>query len=156
MEHGNVNQEQPDMMQDSSSSGIAQSEGLVQGPVQHANMGNVNMIINRAILPKINMPLDHQLRLSGLAGKFVGPELPPSFFWDQSARVIIPVVLTARIPRSVPVTVLSNVFKNKRTWEIAFDMAVRKFSYQDKRNEERNLISIQRRPIARALFSEPM
>ena len=46
-------------LQESGSSGIAQSEGSVQGMQQ--NEPAHNMIINQVILPEISMPVEHQL-----------------------------------------------------------------------------------------------
>ena len=106
-------------MQESGSSGIAQSEGSVQGLVQHANAGNMHMLINRVIVPEINLPLEHQFALSKVARKSFGPELPPCFIWANSAKIILPAVLAANIPRSVLLPRFSNL--NKRTWGHAFD-----------------------------------
>ena len=140
------------MMQESGSSGIAQSEGSVQGPIQQVNVGNMNMIVNRVIVPEITMPLEHQLVMAKPAVTF-GAVLPPDFIWTNSAKIILPAVLAASIPRSVLGP--NFCYLNKRTWDSAFDLHVTFESKCQPQVREKSCMHIvKRRPVARTLAFE--
>ena len=82
-------------MQESGSSGVAQSEGSIQGNT----IVPQNLIINRALIGDWILPADHHIKQS--TKMFYGPVEPPSFLWEKAAKVIIPQVLEAIIPYSL-------------------------------------------------------
>ena len=147
-----MNQQEQNMMHNSGSSGIAQSEGSVQGQGFNDHHGHAdNMIINR-VLTDFVIPTEHNLALAGVKFR---PELPPSFLWDKAAEMIIPSVLMSTIPKSIFQSSPLHMLMAKRTWTVSFDLPA-SLHLQCKGLEppSRGLILIKRRVVARTLTFE--
>ena len=127
-------------MQQSGSSGIAQSEG------------SANQMINVVLMPEMILPIEHQLAFTR---PVFGPIEPPCLTWERSSQVIIPTVLAANIPRSLYPNVSLFRMLSKRSWVVAFDMKS-DFQCKEAQQEARVVVHRKKRPVARVLIFEPM